>query len=328
MNTNPYLHPLCVGALTLENNLFQAPLAGYSSAPFRALTWRLGRPGLLATEMISSNAIHMGAKSQEPYLAKAPNEGPVAFQLWGRNEAAVEFAAKVATDHGADVIDLNCGCPVPKVRAAGAGSKLMEDPALIGRLVAAMKRGTHLPVTIKIRVGTGPENYNGCEVVRIAQEEGVDLITVHGRHAKERYGHPVRLEKIAEIVALAKVPIIGNGDVVDGESAKRMIDATGCAGVMVGRACMGAPWVFAQIAAELTGQAWTPPPPAQMGEILLEHYDLLTGLIGADKAIRQTRKLGAFYSRGVQGAKDFRNSLNYLQTREELQELIARVLQS
>ncbi len=324
MNTN--LHPLRVGALTLENNLFQAPLAGYSSAPFRALTWRLGRPGLLATEMISSNAIHMGAKSQEPYLAKAPGEGPVAFQLWGRNEAALEFSAKVATDHGADVIDLNCGCPVPKVRAAGAGSKLMEEPALIGRLVAAMRRGTHLPVTIKIRVGTSPENYNGREIVHIAQEEGVDLITVHGRHAKERYGHPVRLERIAEIVEIATVPIIGNGDVVDGASAQAMIEATGCAGVMVGRACMGAPWVFAQIAAEMTGQAWTPPPPEQMGGILLEHYDLLTGLIGAEKAIRQTRKLGAFYSRGVQGAKDFRNSLNGLQTREELQELIVRVL--
>lgn len=321
-----YLRTLNLRTLTLENNLFQAPLAGYSSAPFRSLTWRLGRPGLLATEMISARAVQIGAKTQEAYLAKAPDEGPVAFQLWGRDEAAVEYAAGVATDHGADVIDLNCGCPVPKVRAAGAGSKLMEDPALIGRLVAAMRRGTNVPVTIKIRAGTDPENYNGLQIAHIAQEEGVDLITVHGRHARERYGHPVRLERIAEIVAGVSIPIIGNGDVTDGASAQRMFEATGCAGVMIGRACMGAPWVFAQITAELTGQAWTAPPPVQMGRILLEHFDLLTGLIGTDNAIRQTRKLGAFYSRGVQGAKDFRSSLNGLQSRQELEELIRRLL--
>jgi len=323
LNMKNYLKPLKIRNLELENNMFQAPLAGYSSAPFRELTWRLGRPGLLATEMISARAIEMKQPKQEQYLARAENEGPVAFQLWGCSESAVEYATKVCADHGADVVDLNCGCPVRKVRAAGAGSKLMEDPALIGRLVAAMRRATDIPVTIKIRVGTSPKNYNGAEVARIAESEGADLLTVHGRHTQERYSHEVRLEEVAKVVAAVKIPVIGNGDVRDGESAARMFEATGCAGVMVGRACMGAPWVFAQIAAEMTGQEWQPPEPTEMGRIMIEHYDLLVGLVGKEKAIRQSRKLGAYYTRGLKGAKHFRNSLNMMNSREELLELVA-----
>ena len=315
------LRPLTIGSLVLENNLVQAPLAGYSSAPFRSLTWRLGRPGLLTTEMISARAIQLGAKQQEQYLARAADEGRVSFQLWGNDPAAVEYAAKVAEDHGADAVDLNCGCPVKKVRAAGAGSKLMEDPPLIGRLVAAMRRGTKLPVSVKIRVGTSDRNYNGVEVARIAESEGADFIAVHGRHAAERYAHPARYERIAEVVQAVKIPVFGNGDVEDGETARRMF-ATGCAGVMVGRACMGAPWVFAKIKAELTGAEWTPPARAEMAAILLEHYDLLCGLVGAVRAIRQTRKLGAFYSRGLAGAKEFRNRMNTLDSRDDLQEAL------
>lgn len=317
-----YLRPLQIRDLVLENNLLQAPLAGYSSAPFRALVWRLGRPGLLASEMISANAIYQGARTQDPYLARAEEEGPVAFQLWGRMPEALECAARVAQERGADVIDINCGCPVPKVRAAGAGSKLMEEPELVGRLVQAMRRGSDRPVTVKIRVGTGSDHYNGVEVAKAAEEAGADLITVHGRHAQERYGHPVRYEKIAEIVASSKVPVVGNGDVRDGASAIRMFAETGCAGVMVGRACMGDPWVFARIKAEMAGGEWTAPSPQELGLTLLEHYDLLVDLVGNDRAIRQSRKLGAFYSRGLQGAKDFRSSLNNVNSREELAKMI------
>lgn len=316
------LRPLRLGSLEIPNNLVQAPLAGYSSAPFRSLTARLGGPGLLTTEMISARAIQLGAPQQEQYLRRAPDEGKVSFQLWGCDPAALECAAKVAEDHGADAVDLNCGCPVKKVRAAGAGSKLMEDPALVGRLVEAMRRGTKLPVSVKIRVGTSDANYNGAEVARVAESAGADFIAVHGRHAAERYAHPARYERIAEVVAAVRVPVIGNGDVCDGESARKMF-ATGCAGVMVGRACMGAPWVFAKIKAELTGVPWRPPARAEMAAILLEHYDLLCGLVGPERAIRQTRKLGAFYSRGQSGAKEFRNRMNTLSSRDDLQAALA-----
>lgn len=311
------LTPLKLQNLILENNLLQAPLAGYSSLPFRLLTWRLGRPGMLATEMISARAIQMGAPQQKQYLAKSPSEGNVSFQLWGNDVDAIAIATKVAEDHGANAVDLNCGCPVKKVRAAGAGSKLLENPPLIGKLVSAMRRATTLPISIKIRVGTNENNYNGIEVAKIAENAGVDFLIVHGRHAAERYSHPVRYEKIAEIVSAIKIPVIGNGDVVDGASAKKML-ATGCVGVMVGRACMGAPWIFAKIKSEMSGEIWSPPTRTEMAKILLEHYDLLCDLIGAERAIRQTRKLGSFYSKGLFGAKDFRNHLNYLQNRDDL----------
>ncbi len=317
-----WIRPLTFGGLTIENNLFQAPLAGYSSLPFRLLSWKLGRPGLLATEMISAKALFLKAPGQTIYLTRSTHEGPVAFQLWGADPEAVGYATKVATDHGADVVDLNCGCPVKKVRAAGAGSKLMEDPQLIGRLVAAMRANTKLPVTIKIRVGTGASNYNGVEVAKIAQEEGADLLTVHGRHAKESYGTPVRIEKIREVVEAVSIPVIANGDAKDGKSTLRLFEETGCAGVMVGRACMGAPWVFRKIREEMDGNIFDSPPPEEMGRILIEHVAMMVELYGEEKAVRHCRKLGSFYSKGFFGAKEFRCRLNMCHTQTDLNELV------
>ena len=145
-----YIKEIKLKNTIIENNIWQAPLAGYSSLPFRVLTWKLGRPGLLATEMISARAVEQHNPKQEQYLQKSPYEGKVAFQLWGCNENAIEYAAEIVEERGADVVDLNCGCPVKKVRAAGAGSKLMEDPQLIVKLIQAMKRGVRkIPVTIK-----------------------------------------------------------------------------------------------------------------------------------------------------------------------------------
>ena len=320
--------PLSFGGLALENNLFQAPLAGFSALPFRLLTWRLGRPGLLATEMISANALRQNVDAQAYYLARADEEGPLSFQLWGACPEAIGEAARRATESGADAVDLNCGCPVRKVRAAGAGSKLMEDPPLIGRLVAAMRRNTARPVTVKLRVGPGASVFNAVEIARIAWREGADLLAVHGRHAGEAYGTPCRYGEIAKVVAAVGIPVIGNGDVRDGDSALRMFRETGCAGVMVGRACLGAPWVFARIKAECAGEAWQPPAPEDVGRALLEHHDSLARLGGAEKAIRHCRKLGAFYSKGFRGAREFRDQLNFCHTRDDLARLVDRCFSS
>jgi tRNA-dihydrouridine synthase B len=226
------------------------------------------------------------------------------------------------SEKGADAVDLNCGCPVRKVRAAGAGSKLMEDPALIGRLVAAMRKISEVPVSIKIRVGPNATRYNAVEVARIAEAEGADFLTVHGRHAGEAYGTPCRYEEIAKVVSALKIPVIGNGDVKDAQSAKRMFEETGCAGLMIGRACMGAPWVFSKISEELLAFPFQAPPLHEIGALLLEHHDLLAELLGADNAIRQCRKLGSFYSKHMPGAREFRNRLNFCLKREDLADLV------
>lgn len=318
---NP-IQPLKIRNLVLENNLVQAPLAGYSSLPFRLLTWRWGRPGLLATEMISANAMKQGAPSQEQYLAKSPEEGPVLYQLWGADPEALGVATRMVTEHGADAVDLNCGCPVRKVRAAGAGSKLMEDPRLIGRIVKEMRANTDLPLSIKIRVGPDATTRNAIEIAKIAEGEGVDWITVHGRHAKEAYGTPCRYDEIAKVVQAMKIPVVGNGDVRDGKTAIKMFSQTGVAGAMVGRGCMGTPWSFKKIKDECAGLVFTPPDLPEIGKVILDHHDLLVNLIGDDRAIRHCRKLGSFYSKSFSGAREFRNQLNFCHTREDLAGLI------
>ena len=321
MVNNP-IQPLAIGGLTLENNLIQAPLAGYSSLPFRLLSWRWGRPGLLATEMISAGALLQGSPSQERYLARSPEEGPVLYQIWGADPDAVGIAARIVTERGADAVDLNCGCPVRKVRAAGAGSKLMEKPALVARLAAAMRKNTALPVSFKIRAGSGPGNFNAVEIARIAEAEGADWITVHGRHAGEAYGTPCRYGEIARVVRAVSIPVVGNGDVRDGATARRMFAEAGVRGVMVGRGCLGAPWVFARIKAECAGEVFPPPSLAEIGGVLLDHHDLLARLLDAERAIRHCRKLGSFYSRAFAGAREFRNRLNFCHTRDGLKALI------
>jgi tRNA-dihydrouridine synthase B len=317
------VRPLEFGGLRLENNLLQAPLAGYASAAFRLLAWRWGRPGLLATEMISARALQQDTARQERYLARLPGEGPVAYQLWGCDPDALGEATRIVDERGADVVDLNCGCPVRKVRAAGAGAKLMENPPLLGRLVRAMRAATRKPVTVKIRIGPDAATRNAVEVGRIAEGEGADLLTIHGRHARESYGTPCRLEAIAPVVQALTIPVIGNGDVVDGDSARRMFDATGCAGLMVGRGCMGAPWVFERIRKELDGETFDTPSMESIGQVLLKHHDLLVDLLGAERAIRQCRKLGSFYSKKLRHGKDFRNKLNACHERRTLRDLIA-----
>ncbi len=321
---NP-IQPLKIRNLVLENNLVQAPLAGYSSMPFRLLTWRWGRPGLLATEMISANAMKQGAPSQEQYLAKSPEEGPVLYQLWGADPEALGIATRMVTERGADAVDLNCGCPVRKVRAAGAGSKLMEDPLLIGRIVKAMRANTDLPLSIKIRVGPDATTRNAIEIAKIAESEGVDWLTVHGRHAKEAYGTPCRYDEIAKVVqAIKTIPVVGNGDVRDGNTAIAMFSRTGVAGAMVGRGCMGIPWSFKKIKDECAGVVFTPPDLPEIGKVILDHHDLLVDLIGDERAIRHCRKLGSFYSKSFSGAREFRNQLNFCHTRDDLAGLITQ----
>ncbi|MBN1256565.1 MAG: tRNA dihydrouridine synthase DusB [Planctomycetes bacterium] len=324
MTETHLLTPWVIRGLTLHNRILQAPLAGYSNMPFRLMCWQYGRPGMLATEMISAQALVRGCKHNEYYLLRHEEEGPLQYQLWGTDPEALAEAARICTGRGAAAIDLNCGCPVRKVNASGSGVTMMRDPALIARCIAAMRQAVDLPLSAKLRVGPMPDNFNAVEIARGVVEAGADFITIHGRHGKEAYNTPARLAEIARVVEAVAIPVIGNGDVCDGKSALRMEAETGCAGVMVGRGCMGNPWVFDRISTEISGKAWTEPSREARGEVLLKNFRMLVKLIGAERATRHIRKLASFYSKGLQGSREFRMGLNFCHTPQEFEAHAAR----
>lgn len=290
------IKPLQLGQLTLPSNIIQGPLAGYSCAPFRVLTHKYGNPAFCVTEMISAkDLIHRNPKPKR-YLGKDPREGRLCYQLSGDDPKFLAEATALVSAHGADLIDLNCGCPVNKIRAKHAGSKLLTTPEKIYALVKSMKANTEAPVSIKIRVSGDVADHNDHAVIDAAELAGVDYIIVHGRHWSERYDVPCRYDAIRDIVQLAKVPIIANGDVEDYSSLKRIFETTNCAGVMVARATVGKPWLFQEWYAEENHQAFLSPSPKEVGAIFQEHlHDLIT-LETERFAVLQARKFAKYYA--------------------------------
>lgn len=307
---NP-IKPIKLGNLNLNCNLFQGPLAGYSCAPFRLLTWRYGKPGFTTTEMISANTLVNHPKlSRKRYTWKDPDEGPVCFQLSANDPGELARATKIVTECHADLIDLNCGCPKPKIRSKGSGSKHLADPKKLKSLITAMKDNTDKPVSIKIRVDADSGEHFNDEVAQVVEDAGCDFLVVHGRHWTERYDTPCRTDEIKRFVDRLSIPVIGNGDVECADSLKKMFDA-GCAGAMISRASVGRPWLFNQIKAEINGESFTPPPLNEIGEIFIEHVNRLAILISNEKfAVLQARKFGKYYSRSLSLRHNFCDKLN------------------
>lgn len=317
-----YIKPLKVGHLQLTNNLIQGPLAGYSCAPFRLLTHRLGQPAYCTTEMLSAKDIARQAKLRKRYLWKEPAEGLVSYQLSGNDPADLASAAKIVTEAGADLIDLNCGCPVNKIRQKSAGSKLLSQPSKIAELVAAIKANTHVAVSVKIRVDSSSGDKNNLLVVKAVEESGADLLIVHGRHWTEKYDIPCNLEQIAEIAARCKIPVIANGDVEDVVSLKRTFELTGCAGIMIARASVGRPWLFQQLQHELEGKIFAPPSLVEIGTLFLEHLHRLAALETEYLAVIQARKLAKYYIRQHFNTAPLQEQLNICQRLSEVEKLI------
>lgn len=291
------IKPLSLGNKTFPTNIIQGPLAGISCAPFRLLSWRHSQPAFNCTEMISCKTIlHQAPHAKRRYLHKDANEGPVCFQLSGNNPQELGEAVKQVTDVGADLIDLNCGCPVKKIRSRGAGSSLLTNPQTLYSLITAMKSNTHLPVSVKIRVEGGGETFNQ-EVAQAVSDAGADFLIVHGRHWTQHYETPCRHDAIAYFVENMKIPVIGNGDIACVESLRAML-ATGCAGVMIGRAGVGQPWLIQQLTQALQGKIWQPPSIDNMRNALLEHIDGLVALLESEKfAVLQARQFIKYYAR-------------------------------
>jgi tRNA-dihydrouridine synthase B len=319
------IKPLVLGNTTFPVNIIQGPLAGISCAPFRLLTWRYSKPAFSCTEMISCKTlIHQSISFQQRFVEKDPAEGPVCFQLAANNPFELAEATKRVTDYGADLIDLNCGCPVKKIRSKGAGSSLLLDPLKLFKLIQVMKQSTSVPISIKIRVEGNSDDKFHMEIAKVVSDAGADFLIVHGRHWTENYETPCHHDEIQFFVEQLKIPVIGNGDIACSESLKKMF-STGCAGVMISRASVGQPWLIKQLITEMNQDKITPPSHEEVGSIFVEHVQRLTILLGNEKfSILQARKFAKYYARSLKEKMNFCNAIN---TCNNLRDLTAISLQ-
>lgn len=300
----------------------QAPLAGVSAAPFRDLIAGFGGAAYCVTEMVSAKTLlHRPPKR---YIYKSLSEGPLCFQLSGNNPDELRRAAAVAINYGADLLDLNCGCPVDKIRKKACGSKLLAMSQQLYSIIKAIKSEVKVPLSVKIRVdGASGDQFN-TDVVKAINDAGADFMIVHGRHWTEHYEVNVRLDEIASIVAASSIPVIGNGDVSDTASLQKMLSFTHCAGVMIGRASVGRPWIFQQLIAEDQGKSYEPPNHKAIGDLFLQHIKALAQLENETLAVLQARSLSKYYSRAAGLDTEVYLSFSQINTYEELQNLVER----
>jgi len=319
------IKPLKLKNKTFDHNIIQGPLAGVSCAPFRYQTWKYSQPAFSCTEMISCKTlIHQPIHTFKRYIEKHPLEGPVCFQLSGNNPLELAEATKIATDFGADLIDLNCGCPVKKIRSKGAGSSLLTNTKTLFQLILAMKQNTHVPVSIKIRVENHSDEKFNHELANIVTDAGADFLIVHGRHWTEHYETPCNHEQIQFFVEALKIPVIGNGDIRCLDSLKKML-ATGCAGVMIARAGMGQPWLIRQLITEYNNETFIKPDICEIGEIFLAHIRELSVLLANEKfAILQARKFAKYYAREMSKKIEFCDAVNLCESIENLERMVSR----
>lgn len=312
---------LQLGKLQFPTNIIQGPLAGISCAPFRLLTWQYGKPAFSCTEMISCKSIlHQTNNQLKRYIYKDPQEGPVCFQLSGNDPVELGEAVKKVTQLGADLIDLNCGCPVKKIRSKGAGSSLLMNASKLFQLITAMKNNTTVPVSIKIRVEGGSVDKFNHEVASAVNDAGADFLVVHGRHWTEHYETPCNHDDIQFYVEeLKHMPVIGNGDINDVVSLRKMF-ATGCAGVMISRAGMGQPWLIAKLSAEMQSREFVLPSWQEQAGMLLQHVCQLAELLQSESmAIQQARRFAKYYARGLSIREEFAEAVNQCNSIDELQ---------
>ena len=297
------LQPITIGTKNFPVNLIQAPLAGVSCAPFRELVWGFGGVAYCCTEMLSAQHLAKNIDRSPRYHTKFPSEGALCWQLSGNDPDILARASTRAIELGADLIDLNCGCPQPKIRKKNCGSRLLEDEKKLALLIRALKQDPSIPVTIKMRVDAGFGDFCDVEVAKMCEQAGADAVIVHGRHWTHDYAIPVQAEAIARVVDGVDIPVIANGDIADAKSLQRLYQETQCAGFMIGRAGVGQPWLFQKIITELSGQSFQVPSVAEIGQLFLKHIEGLIALDGEHLAILQCRKFGKYYARGVVAEK-------------------------
>lgn len=309
---------LHIGPLQFESNLIQAPLAGISCAPFRSLIWEFGGVAYCCTEMLSAHDIAKGVLREPRFQVRYSNEKILCWQLSGNNPEHLAISSDYAISQGANILDLNCGCPQPKIRKKGCGSRLLNDEKKLTELIKSMQRDKKIPVTIKMRIDAGQKEFCDITLAKMLEDTGVDAITVHGRHWSDDYDVPCEIESIAKIADAVKIPVIGNGDIDSVNQLKKFLSDTQCAGFMIGRAGVGQPWIFQQ----LFNTTFTPPHPKIIGELFLKHISGLIELEGEYQAILQSRKLGKYYVQHLENKIIFLKKLYNINTFPDLTKLI------
>ena len=314
---------LRIGNVELENNLILAPMAGVTDQPFRLLCKEMGC-GLLCTEMVSAKAILYGNRNTRELLEVRDEERPIAVQLFGSDPEIVSAMAHRIEDGPYDIVDINMGCPVPKVVNNGEGSALMKDPKLVEKLLTALVRRVEEPVTVKIRKGFDETHVNAVEIAKIAESCGVSAVAVHGRTREQYYSGEADWDIIRRVKEAVKIPVIGNGDVWGPKEARRILDTTGCDGVMIARGAQGNPWIFKQISHYLdTGELLQKPDTREVGAMILRHARLQIQLKGELIGMKEMRKHIAWYTAGLPHSTAIRRECNTLETLAQLEALLA-----
>ena len=313
---------LKIGNVTLPNRYILGPMAGVTDLPFRVLCKEQGA-GLLCMEMVSAKAILYNNKNTESLLEIHPDEQPVSLQFFGSDPKIMSEMAKRVEERPFDIMDINMGCPVPKVVRNGEGSALMKNPKLVYEIVSAMVKAIDKPVTVKIRKGFDDSCVNAVEIAKIIEEAGAAAVAVHGRTREQYYSGQADWDIIRQVKEAVSIPVIGNGDVVDAASAEALVEQTGCDGIMIGRGAEGNPWIFKQILHyRETGETLAKPTQHEVKEMMLRHARMQVEYKGGAIGIREMRKHVAWYTAGFPHSAKLRAAINQVESLQELEQML------